>query len=50
MHEGMDIDCARGAPIQSSAVGIVNAVGRHSTYGLVVDIAHGGDIVTRYAH
>ncbi len=50
MHEGMDIDCARGAPIQASAVGIVNAVGRHSTYGLVVDIVHGGDVVTRYAH
>jgi murein DD-endopeptidase MepM/ murein hydrolase activator NlpD len=29
---------------------MVLAVGRHSSYGLVVDIAHGGNIKTRYAH
>lgn len=50
MHEGMDIDCRVGAPIQASGAGIVEFVGRHGTYGLVVDINHGGGLVTRYAH
>lgn len=50
MHEGMDIDCTTGAPIRAAGAGMVLAVGRHSSYGLVVDIAHGGNVKTRYAH
>lgn len=50
MHEGMDIDCTIGAPIQASGPGIIEFVGRHGTYGLVVDVDHGGGLVTRYAH
>lgn len=50
MHEGMDIDCTTGAPIRAAGAGMVLAVGRHSSYGLVVDIAHGGSVKTRYAH
>lgn len=50
MHEGMDIDCRIGAPIQASGAGEVEFVGRHGTYGLVVDINHGGGLATRYAH
>ena len=50
LHEGMDIDCTTGAPIRAAGAGMVLAVGRHSSYGLVVDIAHGGNIKTRYAH
>jgi murein DD-endopeptidase MepM/ murein hydrolase activator NlpD len=29
---------------------MVLAVGRHGSYGLIVDIAHAGGIKTRYAH
>jgi murein DD-endopeptidase MepM/ murein hydrolase activator NlpD len=50
LHEGMDIDCTTGAPIRAAGAGMVLAVGRHSSYGLVVDIAHSGNVKTRYAH
>lgn len=50
MHEGMDIDCTGGAPIRAAGAGTVLSVGRHRSYGLVVDVAHGGSLTTRYAH
>lgn len=39
-----------GIPIYAAAAGIVKNVERHPEYGNVVDIDHGEDLVTRYAH
>jgi murein DD-endopeptidase MepM/ murein hydrolase activator NlpD len=50
MHEGIDFLADRGSPIVAAADGIVVFAGMHPQYGYVVDIDHGNDLVTRYAH
>lgn len=50
MHTGVDFAAARGTPVQSTAPGRVSFIGWRSGYGRVVEIAHGSDTVTRYAH
>ena len=50
MHEGIDFHAESGAPILSAAAGLVVFSGFHPQYGYVVDIDHGGGLVTRYAH
>lgn len=50
MHEGVDFTAEVGTPIRAAAAGIVVNVERHPGYGNVVDIDHGDDLVTRYAH
>ncbi|WP_425452414.1 M23 family metallopeptidase [Roseovarius spongiae] len=50
MHTGVDFAAARGTPIQATAPGRVSFIGRRGGYGRVVEIAHGSDTVTRYAH
>lgn len=50
MHEGIDLSLPHGSSIYSTAEGVVKTVERNPTYGLMVDIAHGKGIVTRYAH
>jgi len=50
LHEGLDFTAAPGTPILAAAPGIVLSVERHPEYGNVVDIDHGDDLVTRYAH
>jgi murein DD-endopeptidase MepM/ murein hydrolase activator NlpD len=50
MHEGIDFLADKGAPIVAAADGIVIFAGIHPQYGYVVDIDHGNDLVTRYAH
>lgn len=49
-HPGVDFPAAAGTPIKSAAAGVVLNVEKHSAYGDYVDVAHGGDLVTRYAH
>ena len=49
-HEGLDIVAPRGAPITSSANGVVTFAGRRNGYGNVVEISHGYGMKTRYAH
>ncbi len=50
MHEGVDFVVPEGSPIYASANGIVVYSDYHEQYGNMVEIDHGNDIVTRYAH
>jgi len=50
MHEGIDFIAESGTPILAAAAGIVVNVERHSQYGNMVEIDHGDDLQTRYAH
>lgn len=50
MHEGVDYTVPEGTSIVASAGGVVVFAGYHPQYGNMVEIDHGGDIVTRYAH
>jgi murein DD-endopeptidase MepM/ murein hydrolase activator NlpD len=50
MHEGVDFVALPGTPIQAAAAGVVTLAERHPHYGLMVEIDHGKDLTTRYAH
>jgi len=50
MHEGIDFLADQGSPIQAAAGGVVVFAGFHPQYGYMVDVDHGNDLVTRYAH
>ena len=49
-HEGIDFPSPTGTPIVAAAGGVVIAAEYHSQYGNMLEIDHGNDIVTRYAH
>lgn len=49
-HAGLDFIGNYGQPILAAAPGRVVFVGQRSGYGNVVEIDHGHDLVTRYAH
>jgi murein DD-endopeptidase MepM/ murein hydrolase activator NlpD len=50
MHEGVDFMVNAGTPIHASAGGVVAYANSHPQYGNMVEIDHGNDIFTRYAH
>lgn len=50
MHEGIDFIADTGTPIVAAAGGLVVFAGFHHQYGYMIDIDHGNDLVTRYAH
>ena len=50
LHTGVDFPADIGRPIHSAAAGVVVDVQSHPSYGNYVDIDHGDDLVTRYAH
>jgi len=50
MHEGVDYMVPMGTPISAAAGGIVVYADAHPQYGNMVEIDHGNDIITRYAH
>jgi len=50
MHEGIDFLADAGSPIVAAASGVVTFAGLHPQYGYMVDIDHGNDLATRYAH
>lgn len=50
MHEGIDFLADLGSPVVAAAGGVVVFAGKHPQYGYMVDIDHGNDLVTRYAH
>ncbi|MFZ6772088.1 M23 family metallopeptidase [Undibacterium sp. SXout7W] len=49
-HEGIDFSGPTGTPIVAAAGGVVIAAEYHPQFGNMLEIDHGGDIVTRYAH
>ena len=49
-HAGTDFRGQPGAPVMAAGDGVVTFCGRMGGYGNVIDIDHGGGIVTRYAH
>jgi murein DD-endopeptidase MepM/ murein hydrolase activator NlpD len=50
MHEGVDFPADVGVPIRSAAAGVVVNIEDHPAYGHMVDVDHGNDLMTRYAH
>ncbi|HEY6821994.1 MAG TPA: M23 family metallopeptidase [Burkholderiales bacterium] len=50
MHEGIDFLAEPGSTVVAAAGGIVQFAGFHPQYGFMVDLEHGNDLVTRYAH
>ena len=50
LHTGLDFQADTGTPIQAAAGGVVVTQEYHPAYGNVVEIDHGNDLVTRYAH
>ncbi len=50
MHEGIDFIADSGTPVVAAAGGVVQFAGFHPQYGHMIDIDHGNDLVTRYAH
>lgn len=50
MHNGVDFAAEEGAGVHAMRPGRVSFVGRRGGYGLMVEIAHGRDIRTIYAH
>ena len=50
MHEGIDFITDVGTPVVAAAGGVVQFAGFHPQYGNMIDIDHGNDLVTRYAH
>jgi murein DD-endopeptidase MepM/ murein hydrolase activator NlpD len=49
-HEGIDFMAEPGTPIVAAAGGVVVYADRHPQYGNMIEIDHGNDLVTRYAH
>src|SRR3989338_2046563 len=50
MHEGVDYMVQAWTAIRASAGGVVAFSDYHPQYGNMIEIDHGDDIVTRYAH
>ena len=50
LHTGLDFPSSQGTPILAAAGGVVVAQEYHPAYGNMVEIDHGNDLVTRYAH
>lgn len=50
MHEGIDFLVDTGTPVHAAAAGLVVVAQFHPQYGYVIDIDHGNDFITRYAH
>ena len=50
MHEGIDYVADIGTSVVASAAGVVTVAEYHPAYGYMIDIAHGNDFSSRYAH
>jgi murein DD-endopeptidase MepM/ murein hydrolase activator NlpD len=50
LHEGVDFQADSGTPILAAAAGVVVAAEYHPAYGNMVEIDHGNNLTTRYAH
>ncbi len=49
-HKGVDLGAPMGTRIQAPAPGTVVSAGWNIGYGLVIQVAHTGGVMTRYAH
>ena len=49
-HNGVDYAAKRNTPVKASGDGVISFIGRQSGYGRTVEIKHGGNIKTLYAH
>ena len=49
-HSGTDFRSHPGTPVVAAGDGVVAFCGRRGGYGNVIDIDHGGGVITRYAH
>lgn len=50
LHTGLDFPMPTGTAILSAAGGVVVAQEYHPEYGSMVEVDHGNDLITRYAH
>jgi Peptidase family M23 len=50
LHTGLDFQADTGSPILAAAGGVVVTQEYHAGYGNVVEVDHGNDLMTRYAH
>jgi len=50
LHEGIDFIAETGTPILAAAAGVVVTAEFQQAYGNMVEIDHGSDLLTRYAH
>jgi murein DD-endopeptidase MepM/ murein hydrolase activator NlpD len=49
-HEGIDFMAEEGTPVYSAAAGVVVYAEFHPQYGNMIEIDHGNDLISRYAH
>ncbi|HWK40688.1 MAG TPA: M23 family metallopeptidase [Croceibacterium sp.] len=49
-HNGVDLAQPTGTPVYATADGLVSKAERFSSYGNYIQIEHGGELQTRYAH
>ena len=49
-HKGIDLAASTGTPVYATADGYVEMAQHYSSYGLYVQIDHGAQLETRYAH
>lgn len=50
VHDGVDIVARMGGPVFAMGEGVVTFAGEKSGYGVLVEITHASDLVTRYGH
>ena len=50
LHEGVDIAAPSGKPVVAVADGVITRAGRSASYGRYVEVRHGEDLVSFYAH
>jgi murein DD-endopeptidase MepM/ murein hydrolase activator NlpD len=50
LHTGLDFPAGTGSIIQAAAGGVVVTQEYHSDYGNMIEVDHGNDLITRYAH
>jgi murein DD-endopeptidase MepM/ murein hydrolase activator NlpD len=50
LHTGLDFPASVGVPVLAAAGGVVVAQEFHPEYGNMIEVDHGNDLITRYAH
>ena len=50
MHEGIDFNAETGTPVVAAADGVIVSASYHNEFGNLIDVDHGGGLLSRYAH